>query len=116
MPWGYHLLLDCTAGTNVSSRENIIAFVKELVRAIDMEAYGEPWCERFATHDITKSGYSLCQMITTSNITGHFVDGDGNFYIDVFSCKEFDCDKVCEVVQFYFAPKKIEQKFIYREA
>jgi hypothetical protein len=83
--WGYHLLLDCTAGDKelIGSKENIYNFIKELVVVIDMTAFGEPWIERFATHAADKAGYSLCQMIETSNITGHFCDNDGNFYISI---------------------------------
>jgi S-adenosylmethionine/arginine decarboxylase-like enzyme len=79
--WGYHLLLDCTNGDKelISSKDNVYKFIKELVVAIDMVAFGEPWIERFATHDLSKSGISFCQMIETSNITGHFVESNGNF-------------------------------------
>jgi S-adenosylmethionine/arginine decarboxylase-like enzyme len=116
--WGFHLLLDCTAGeiARVNSRENISKFIKELVIAIDMKAYGEPWIERFATHDATKSGFSFCQMIETSNITGHFVETNGNFYIDVFSCKPYSYNTVVEMVQDFFKPQKITQQIILRDA
>ena len=116
--WGYHLLLDCTAGylPSIRDRENIYNFIKELVVGIDMVAFGEPWIERFATHDETKSGISFCQMIETSNITGHFVDRDGNFYIDVFSCKPFSNDAVIAMVDRYFTPKKIRMHYISRDA
>jgi S-adenosylmethionine/arginine decarboxylase-like enzyme len=116
--WGYHLLLDCTSGDKelIGSRENIYNFVKELVIAIDMVAFGEPWIERFATHAADKAGYSMCQMIETSNITGHFCDNDGNFYIDVFSCKPFENETVIEVVDKYFKPEKVRTHFISRDA
>ena len=116
--WGYHLLLDCTAGDKelIGSMENIYNFIKELVVVIDMTAFGEPWIERFATHAADKAGYSLCQMIETSNITGHFCDNDGNFYIDVFSCKPFDNDTVFNTVDKYFKPQKIRHHYISRDA
>ena len=40
--WGYHLILDC-AGCDydlMTSGENITAFAKQLVKDIDMVAYG----------------------------------------------------------------------------
>jgi S-adenosylmethionine/arginine decarboxylase-like enzyme len=116
--WGYHLLMDCTSGDVelIGSKENVYNFVKELVVAIDMKAFGEPWIERFATHDLSKSGLSMCQMIETSNITGHFVDANGNFYIDIFSCKPFDLDVTFSVVEKYFKPEKIRHHFISRDA
>ena len=116
--WGYHLLLDCTNGDKelISSKDNVYKFIKELVVAIDMVAFGEPWIERFATHDLSKSGISFCQMIETSNITGHFVESNGNFYIDVFSCKPFNNDTVIETVDKYFKPEKVRMHYISRDA
>lgn len=116
--WGYHLLLDCTAGdlSLVSSKDNIYNFIKKLVVAIDMTPFGEPWIERFATHDPSKTGISFCQMIETSNITGHFIDKDGNFYLDIFSCKEFNNDTVIALVGEYFKPEKVRMHFISRDA
>lgn len=116
--WGYHLLLDCTAGQlhSVRDKELIRSFVKELVVAIDMTPFGEPWVERFATHDMDKTGVSFCQMIETSNITGHFIDKDGNFYLDIFSCKEFNNDTVIGLVVKYFNPEKVRMHFISRDA
>ena len=55
-------------------------------------------------------------MIETSNITGHFVDADGNFYIDVFSCKPFDNNTVIEKVDKYFKPEKVRMHYISRDA
>ena len=116
--WGYHAMFDCSKGNfeQVRSGENITKFVKELVPAIDMVAYGEPMVVHFAQHAIDKSGYSLCQMIETSSITGHFVDASGDFYIDVFSCKTVDV-RVCEeMIKKYFSPEKIRTNFITRSA
>lgn len=116
MSWGYHLTCDCMAGTNIQDKEHIRAFIKELVPAIDMIAFGEPWVERFATHDPGKAGLSFCQMIETSNICGHFVDSNGDFYIDVFSCKPFDYKIVEELIRQYFIPQHIESRYFERDA
>ena len=100
----------------ITSKDNIYNFIKDLVPAIDMVAFGEPMIEHFATHAEDKAGFSFCQMIETSNITGHFVDADGNFYIDVFSCKPFDNDTVIQVVDKYFKPEKVRMHYISRDA
>lgn len=102
--WGKHLILDVANGDieAVRSKEVIQNFVNELVVKIDMIAFGPTWIERFATHDETKSGISFVQMIETSNITGHFVDKDGSFYLDIFSCKDFDENDVLDLVEKYF--------------
>ena len=116
--WGYHLLLDCTAGDKelISSKQNVREFITELVWAIDMVAFGDPWIERFATHSEDKAGISFCQMIETSNITGHFCEVNGNFYIDIFSCKPYAAETAMEVVDKYFKPTKIRQHYISRDA
>lgn len=116
--WGFHLLLDCAGGNidSITSKETICDFVDELVVAIDMVPYGDTWIEHFATHDPDKAGFSMFQMIETSNISGHFVDKNGDFYIDVFSCKEFRTEIVTQLVQKYFSPNNINQQLVNRTA
>jgi S-adenosylmethionine decarboxylase len=117
MYWGYHLMLDCSGCEidKVSDRDNIYAFVKDLVQRIDMTAHGEPVIEHLLPGD-PKQGYSLVQLITTSNICAHFMDRDGTAYFDIFSCKTFDIDTAKSVVDEYFSPKKMRVNFITRHA
>ena len=72
--------------------------------------------EHFATHDEDKAGWSLVQLIETSSITGHFVDKNGDFYLDLFSCKEFDIDKTTNFVKDYLEPKNIKQTYLLRQS
>jgi len=116
--WGYHLMLDCSGCDTVSmTNKHIISlFVTELVEKIDMVAVGDPWIERTAIGIPDKEGFSLYQLIVTSNISAHFVDEPRQIYLDVFSCKEFDRDVVCSVVEKYFNPSRIKTNFIARNA
>ena len=116
--WGYHLILDCKEGNldQIQSKENIKLFVEELVAEIDMVAYGEPVIEHFATHDSDKAGYSLVQLIETSSITGHFIDQNGDCYIDIFSCKQFDIKTAQSVVDKYFSPSQTKVTYLTRQA
>lgn len=115
--WGYHLLLDCSGcdTDKISDRNNIYHFVKELVNRIDMTAHGEPIIEYLLPGD-PKQGYSLLQLITTSNISGHFMELDGTAYFDIFSCKEFDIEIAKQVVKEYFHPKRMRVNFLTRHA
>ena len=115
MYWGYHLLLDCSGCKGIDSRDNIYRFVKDLVARIDMTAHGEPIIEYLLPGD-PKQGYSLMQLITTSNIAGHFMELDGTAYFDIFSCKEFDINVAKQVVQEYFAPERMRVNFLTRHA
>ena len=116
--WGYHAAFDCAAcdKTKISDGENIKAFSKALVDRIDMKAYGEPTAVHFAEHDPGKAGYTLVQLIETSNICGHFVDATGEAYIDVFSCKDFDVSKVLETINEFFDPDSTIVRFFERGA
>jgi len=81
-----------------------------------MKAYGDPIIEHFATHDPEKGGFTLCQMIETSLIDGHFVEFNGDAYISVHSCMEFDTAVVKDTITKYFNPKTIKDTVIYRKA
>jgi S-adenosylmethionine/arginine decarboxylase-like enzyme len=77
-------------------------WVKQLVKDIDMIAYGEPQIVHFAKHDIRLSGWTVVQLIETSNIIAHFNDYDSSGCIDVFSCKEFLLDDVEKNLKKFF--------------
>lgn len=109
-------MLDCSGcNDGIANRDTIYTFVKDLIQQIDMVAYGEPIIEYLCEGD-PKQGYSLLQLITTSNIAGHFLELNGTAYFDVFSCKEYDPDIAKAVVTKYFAPKKMRVNFITRNA
>ena len=105
-PWGQHLVLDFNGCPKelLANKENILNWSKELVQAIDMVAYGEPVIKHFATHSHEAAGYTLLQMIETSNIAAHFAENIGQVYIDVFSCKAFDVEVALGICKKYFKP------------
>ena len=118
MYWGYHLLLDCDGCNSeaITNKETIKEFLSELVSAIDMVAIGEPWIERTAIGLPDKEGFSVYQLIVTSNISAHIVNQSRQIYLDVFSCKVYDRNIVKEIVQKFFEPKSINENFIERNA
>lgn len=63
-----------------------------------------------------KKGYTLVQLIETSNIVAHFVEEDNSMFLDVFSCLEFKPPEVVEMVNHYFSPMGMEQDFLKRRA
>ena len=113
--FGWHLMLDCSGCENIDSKDNIHAFIKDLVPRIEMEAHGEPIIEYLLPGD-PKQGYSLMQLITTSNICAHFMELDSTAYFDVFSCKEYDIEVAKQVVMQYFNPTTMRVNFITRDA
>ncbi len=115
--FGKHLIVDA-AGCNERIRDGaaIAAFSRRLVEAIDMKAFGEPIVEHFGHDDPKTSGYSLVQLIETSNITAHFCDFTGEAYFDIFSCKDFDAEIALGVIREHFAPSDYHSQFMTRQA
>jgi S-adenosylmethionine/arginine decarboxylase-like enzyme len=86
--WGSEFIADC-GGCDlalISDAENIRLFSKELVEKIKMVAYGEPQIVHFGSED--KAGYTLVQLIETSNITAHYSEDTCSFFLNVFGRNE----------------------------
>ena len=80
-----------------------------------MKAYGEPQVVHFAD-GTDKAGWTVLQLIETSNITGHFLDHNGDLYLDVFSCKTFSEHTVLSALKLFFSPDEIKHQVIWRDA
>jgi S-adenosylmethionine/arginine decarboxylase-like enzyme len=114
--WGHHLILDCAGCNNkIKSKDQIKLFLTDLITTIDMTAVGDPVIEHLLTGEINQ-GFSVLQLISTSNITAHFVEHDHSAYIDVFSCKPFDIELAKSVVAKHFEPYTVKQTFLRRQA
>jgi S-adenosylmethionine/arginine decarboxylase-like enzyme len=92
----------------------VAGFARSLVKRIDMVPFGSPQVVMFGSG--SKKGYTLVQLIETSNITAHFVEENNSMYLDVFSCKDFDPDVVEEAVKEFFDAKFFNRKVILRQA
>jgi len=114
--WGYHLILDGSKciSANIRCSQNIASFAKNLVAKIDMVPYGEPQVKHFGSGN--KAGYTLVQLIETSNICSHFVEETNDIYLDVFSCKPFNPADVKAVVGLHFSPLSTNVIFLNRQA
>ena len=114
--WGYHLIVNAGNCDPVAlrSKATIGAFAKDLVKKIDMVAFGPPRIVMFG--DGNKKGYTLVQLIETSNITGHFVEETNDIYLDIFSCKAFDTKDAIACFRSFFKPARVDTTFMKRQA
>ena len=112
--WGKHLILTARKchPSSIRCSKNIEAFSKSLVEKIDMVAYGPPQIVLFGEGD--KRGYTLVQLIETSNIIAHFVEATDDIHLDVFSCKDFNPTTVEHEVRKHFFPEDITTQTILR--
>ena len=99
---------------NIFDLKNSATTLKNVVNKIDMVAFGKPRIVMFGEGN--KKGYTLVQLIETSDITAHFVEETNDMYFDLFSCKSYDPKVAIAVLRKFFNPKKIKTHFIKRQA
>jgi S-adenosylmethionine/arginine decarboxylase-like enzyme len=85
-----------------------------VVEKIDMVAYGKPRIVMFGEGN--KKGYTLIQLIETSNIAAHFVEETDDIYLDIFSCKKFVLNDAIAVFKKFFKPQTMVKRFVVRQA
>ncbi|OGJ73548.1 hypothetical protein A3G69_01595 [Candidatus Peribacteria bacterium RIFCSPLOWO2_12_FULL_53_10] len=79
-------------------------FTKELCTRLDVNMFGETIVVDFVT-DPKVSGFSLVQLIETSLVSGHFANQTNAVYLDVFSCKFYEAQKIVEYALSFFQGK-----------
>jgi len=97
----------------VRSKDYIVKFAQKICKIIDMKAYGDPLIINFGD-DEKASGYTLVQLIETSNINAHFVNISNVVYLDIFSCKWFDPQVAEEFSKNFFEAYSSESRSILR--
>jgi len=98
----------------MTNREAIKTFVIKLCDVIEMKRFGDPIIEHFG-EDKRIEGFSMAQLIETSLISAHFANELGTVYLDVFSCKPYNVDKVVDFSKTFFKGKETRVNTIYRK-
>jgi S-adenosylmethionine/arginine decarboxylase-like enzyme len=93
-------IYDCNP-EKIRDAEAIKQFVVELCDLIEMKRFGECKVVHFGEDDKV-AGFSMVQLIETSLISAHFANQTNTTYLDVFSCKTYDPEKVRTFAQGYF--------------
>lgn len=115
-PFGWHLMLDLfNCDPNLIKNEKAVAtFSKKLCELIDVKIIGEPIVKKFGSPNTVAYGITLLQLIETSALVVHFSESTNSAYLDLFSCKHFDPEKVTEFTSRYFRAKNYKSKFTIR--
>ena len=101
--WGISSAIDIYGcdPDKIRDAELIKEFVVELCNLIEMKPFGETRVVHFG-EDERVAGFSMIQLIETSLISAHFANKTNTAYLDVFSCKTYDPEKVRTFTQKYF--------------
>ena len=93
-------IYDCDPA-KIRDADEIRRFVIELCDLIEMKRFGETQVVHFG-EDERVAGYSMVQLIETSLISAHFANLSNVVYLDVFSCKPYDPQKVGTFAREFF--------------
>lgn len=105
-------LFDCDP-KKVRSKKAVARFVCELCDLIKMKRFRETVVVHFGD-DPSVSGLSFMQLIETSLVSGHTVDGTNAVYLDIFSCKIYDPKVAEKFAKKFFGAKKVNSKYMVR--
>jgi len=111
--WGqsYHLDLH-NCNVNKFSKVNLNRFCKELCQEIEMKRHGKTMVERFGAGKLL--GNSALQFIETSSISVHADEFFNRIFIDIFSCKRFNCKKAKSFCMIFFESRNVKSRNLYR--
>ena len=114
--WGLHSAIDlhgCNHATITNAGE-VKRFVYELCNAIKMRRYGECIVVDFGD-DPKVTGFSMFQLIETSNISAHFANQTNRVFLDVFSCCYYNPRVVAEFAKKFFEAKDYNLHYTLRK-
>lgn len=120
-PYGKELILDLSdCDISTFTRYSIGRYFDELCKLIDMKAEDRHFWddeglppEECQTNPKT-CGISAVQFILTSTIVLHSLTKLRKVYINIFSCKEFDCDKARDFTTFWFRADQYRKTIVVR--
>jgi S-adenosylmethionine decarboxylase len=114
--FGFHLMLDCydCAPDKLDSIDACYGFLDMLVDEIGAEKQTQPYVFRTPEHFKGKEGLSGWVPIVESGISIHTLTESCFISLDVYSCREFDNDKIVAFTNDFFNPREIELNFVLR--
>src|SRR3989338_9137866 len=106
-------LHDCD-GATIRDAEAIKRFVVELCERIEMKRFGECTVVDFG-EDEKVAGFSMVQLIETSNISAHFANQTNTTYLDIFSCKCYSPVEAAEFAREFFGGSDYTMTYTLRK-
>lgn len=114
--WGMHTTIDlygCIPCT-IRDKSYIEWFTYQLCQTIGMKPYGETVVVHFGEEERV-AGYSMYQLIETSNISAHFANESNTIYLDIFSCKPYDPLLAAQLTQQVFGAESYQMNIFFRK-
>lgn len=95
-----------------------LTFINHLCFANGMKKKGDALVEYFPDNDFNRErdivGYSICQIISLSNITIHLNEISKSVYINFFTCGEINENETFKLIDSYFKPDQYKKIILIR--
>jgi len=114
---GTHLIIDlkgCKNLERLSDKRFIENFLLELVEIAEMRAITNPNVLYYEHQEKEESGITGFIIISDSHISIHTYPFKKSLYLDLFSCKIFDSEKIISYIKGIFEPENVKDKLIKR--
>ncbi len=114
--FGFHYMLDCynCSPTYLDDIGYCYEFLDRLVDEIGATKQTQPYVFRTPEGFEGKEGLSGWVPIVESGISIHTLTATCYISLDVYSCREFDNDRILAYTQRAFLPESIETRFVLR--
>jgi S-adenosylmethionine/arginine decarboxylase-like enzyme len=114
-PWGMDTAIDLRAcnPTLIRDAAYLRRFVIDLCEHIHMRRYGEPQIVHFGQEERV-AGYTLVQLIETSDLVAHFINQQNAACLNVFSCSFYPPIACARLCQHWFAAQEVRLSVIFR--
>jgi len=114
--FGFHLMLDCyrCSPEKLDSIDACYEFLERLVDEIGAEKQTQPYVFRTPAQFRGKEGLSGWVPIVESGISIHTLTASRFISLDVYSCRQFDNEKIIGFTRQFFGPEEIESNLLLR--
>lgn len=114
--FGFHLMLDCynCAPEKLDDISACYGFLDNLVVEIGAEKQTQPYIFRTPERFREKRGLSGWVPVVESGISIHTLTDTRFVSLDVYSCHEFDHDRIISFTDEFFGPSDIDVTFALR--
>jgi len=113
--FGPHLIMDCKSNHRLDDVHFIFDFLNNFPSQLGMQKLSAPYVIPYdGGNDPFSSGITGIVIIAESHISIHTFPKKGYFFIDIFSCKDFDSDKVKAIIKKEFQVEECNQWMINR--
>tara|TARA_Y100000310_G_scaffold328883_1_gene397740 strand:+ start:306 stop:689 length:384 start_codon:yes stop_codon:yes gene_type:complete len=111
---GNHLIFDGFSELELNDIEFVKRFLEKTVKKVKMKSISKPLVLEYKAKEKLEGGITGMIILAESNMTLHTYPGKKAFFLDIFSCKEFDIENTMKFLIKELKVVKYKYKFLKR--